>query len=176
MKLMPGTQEIAEALDALGVPRGLITRNVQSSVAHFHATVFSPPPFNPALARCFTPYKPAPDSLQHICSTWGIEPAHVVMIGDSAKDDIVCGNRYVTTQCTSHRQCFCFQNETKCIFGHFDPENICLVMKITNFRGDLTDISAKKEALHTVSCNFPTCRLCDSECFVLVCMNSCVQV
>ena len=130
MKLMPGTQEIAEALDALGVPRGLITRNVQSSVAHFHATVFSPPPFNPALARCFTPYKPAPDSLLHICSTWGIEPAHVVMIGDSAKDDIVCGNRYVTTLRTSHR------------FLHF----------------------------------FSTCQLGDSECFVLVCTNSCVQV
>ena len=32
-------------------------------------------------------------------------------------------------------------------FGYFDPENILLDIKLSNFRGDLTDISAKKEAL-----------------------------
>ena len=31
--------------------------------------------------------------------------------------------------------------------GYFDPENVFLIMKINNFRGDLTDISAKTEAL-----------------------------
>ena len=45
-------------------------------------------------------------------------------------------------------------------FGYFDPENIFLDNKIIIFRGELTDISAKKEALlgsvwlfrgHTVS-------------------------
>ena len=33
------------------------------------------------------------------------------------------------------------------IFGYFDPENVFLIMKINNFRGDPTDNSAKKEAL-----------------------------
>ena len=31
------------------------------------------------------------------------------------------------------------------LFVCFDPENIFLIMKITNFRGDLTDISAIEE-------------------------------
>jgi histidinol phosphatase-like enzyme len=39
------------------------------------------------------PYKPSPEALIHICDTWGIPPASVIMVGDSAKDDIVCGNR-----------------------------------------------------------------------------------
>lgn len=92
MQVMPGVRELAATLDGLGVPRGLITRNVKPSVEHFHAA-FGAPPFSPALARCFTPYKPAPDALLHICDAWGIPPAACVMVGDSAKDDVVCGNR-----------------------------------------------------------------------------------
>lgn len=90
---MDGVSEIARLLDDLRVPRGLITRNVLPSVEHFHSKVLEAPPFRPALARCFTPYKPAPDALLHICEQWGIAPENAVMVGDSAKDDIVCGNR-----------------------------------------------------------------------------------
>ena len=32
-------------------------------------------------------------------------------------------------------------------FGYFDPEFFLKIMEINHFRGDLTDISAKKEAL-----------------------------
>jgi HAD superfamily hydrolase (TIGR01549 family) len=92
MKVMPGAEEMARFLDSHGVPRGLITRNVKESVAHFHTSVFPHKPFNPALARCFTPPKPSPASLLHICSHWGIEPHEVVMVGDSPADDIACGN------------------------------------------------------------------------------------
>lgn len=83
---------MAEFLDVNGVPRGLITRNVMESVAHFHASVFPHHPFNPALARCFTPPKPSPASLLHICTQWDISPHEVVMVGDSPPDDIACGN------------------------------------------------------------------------------------
>lgn len=93
MKLMPGTAEVARHLDSEGVPRGIITRNVPSGVRHFHDNVFPHAPFHPALARTFTPYKPAPDALLHICKHWGVQPSEVVMVGDSAKDDIVCGKR-----------------------------------------------------------------------------------
>ena len=93
MKLMPGTAEVAHHLDGEGVPRAIITRNVPDGVAHFHNNVFPHRPFDPALARTFTPYKPAPDALLHICKHWGIQASEVVMVGDSAKDDIVCGNR-----------------------------------------------------------------------------------
>jgi len=49
--------------------------------------------FNPALSREFRPYKPDPAPLLHICSTWGIHPNEVMMIGDSPRDDIVCGKQ-----------------------------------------------------------------------------------
>jgi len=93
MKAMPGAEPLGAFFDARGIPRGLVTRNVQTSVAHFHATAWPLPPFTPALARDFKPYKPAPDALLHICAKWGVHPSEVVMIGDSAKDDNVSGNR-----------------------------------------------------------------------------------
>lgn len=93
MKAMPGAEKLGAFLDGKGLPRGLVTRNVQASVAHFHANAWTLPPFSPALAREFKPYKPAPDALLHICKRWNVPPSQVVMIGDSAKDDVVSGNR-----------------------------------------------------------------------------------
>ena len=40
-----------------------------------------------------------------------------------------------------------FSKLHKMVFGYFDPENIFLDMKIINFWGELTNSSAKKEAL-----------------------------
>jgi HAD superfamily hydrolase (TIGR01549 family) len=93
MRQMLGAEELGAFFDARGMPRGLVTRNVATSVAHFHRHAWGLPPFHPALARDFKPYKPAPDALLHICAQWGVHPSEVVMIGDSAKDDIVSGNR-----------------------------------------------------------------------------------
>lgn len=93
MKRMPGAEELGKFFDDTGLPRGLVTRNVQTSVAHFHAVAWPLPPFAPALARDFKPYKPAPDALLHICERWGVHPSEIVMVGDSPKDDIVSGNR-----------------------------------------------------------------------------------
>ena len=36
----------------------------------------------------FRPLQPHPAALQHIAQHWGIEPEELVMIGDSAKDDV----------------------------------------------------------------------------------------
>ena len=45
------------------------------------------------------------------------------------------------------RQCFCFKILT-ISFGYFDPKMICIwITKINDFWGDLTNISAKTEAL-----------------------------
>lgn len=92
MELMPGADKVARLLDENNVPRGLITRNVLGSVHHLHSKFFSHKPFDPALARCFTPVKPSPAALLHICECWGISTDEAVMVGDSAKDDIVSGN------------------------------------------------------------------------------------
>ena len=92
MRRMPGAATLGAFLDAKGLPAGS-SRATSSSVAHFHANAWPLPPFEPALAREFKPYKPAPDALLHICAAWGVPPAEVCMIGDSAKDDVVSGNR-----------------------------------------------------------------------------------
>lgn len=91
--LMAGASAVAETLDAIGIPRALVTRNASSSVDVFHSSIWSLTPFEPALSREFKPYKPAPDALLHICKLWGCDPGEVIMVGDSAKDDVVSGNR-----------------------------------------------------------------------------------
>ncbi|KAL4436652.1 hypothetical protein ABPG75_003791 [Micractinium tetrahymenae] len=93
MQLMPGVLELSAYLDALRVPRALVTRNVNASIEFFHRHHFTLPAFTPALSREFAPYKPNPASLLHIAEKWSVPPSELVMIGDSAKDDIVCGNR-----------------------------------------------------------------------------------
>lgn len=91
--IMPGALDVAETLDGMGVPRALVTRNAASSVDFFHSEVWKLAPFSPWLSREFKPYKPAPDSLLHICERWGCAPSEIIMVGDSAKDDVVSGNR-----------------------------------------------------------------------------------
>lgn len=72
--------------------RALITRNNARAVEAFHARL-PLAPFTPALSREFKPCKPDPAALLHICSSWGLMPQQTVMVGDSAKDDIVAGRR-----------------------------------------------------------------------------------
>jgi HAD superfamily hydrolase (TIGR01549 family) len=100
MKAMPGAVKLAKLLDEMNVPRGLVTRNVKTSVDHFHNVAWKDgetdtlmKAFHPVCSREFTPYKPAPDSLLHICKVWGVDPSEVMMVGDSPKDDVVAGNR-----------------------------------------------------------------------------------
>ncbi|KAG1654128.1 hypothetical protein FOA52_012180 [Chlamydomonas sp. UWO 241] len=97
MRVMPGCTELCAFLDAQQVPRGLITRNVRAGVRHFHDFHLVPSgarAFEPAITReCDFEYKPSPAALVHICKAWGVAPGEAVMIGDSVKDDIVCGNR-----------------------------------------------------------------------------------
>ena len=44
-------------------------------------------------------------------------------------------------------QCFFFQNKIKYFFDTFSQKIFCQVIKINNFRGELTNISDKKETL-----------------------------
>ena len=90
MKIMPGAADLCHWLDSRGLPRGLITRNLRSSVDYFHENHLIPHlPFNPAIGReCGYAYKPSPESLLHICSVWDILPEESVFIGDSPKDDV----------------------------------------------------------------------------------------
>ena len=48
-----------------------------------------------------------------------------------------------------------FSKLNKIFFGYLHPEFFFKIMKINNFQGDLTDISAKKEALVLPRCPGP---------------------
>lgn len=92
LQIMPGAVELCSLLDSARMPRALVTRNVSASVQFFHDTAFPLPPFHPSLSREWKPYKPDPASLHYIAEYWNVGSDELVMIGDSAKDDIVCGN------------------------------------------------------------------------------------
>ena len=49
------------------------------------------------------------------------------------------------------KQCFCFQNDIKYFLDTLIQNFLMYIMNLTNFQGDLTDISAKKEALRANS-------------------------
>lgn len=98
LEIMPGAKEVCELLDLKQIRRGLITRNTMDSVDFFHSQ-FGLKKFEPALSREFKPYKPSPSPLLHICNAWGVKPSEVIMVGDSAADDVVCGNRAGAMTC-----------------------------------------------------------------------------
>uniref|UniRef100_A0A0C9RIG2 TSA: Wollemia nobilis Ref_Wollemi_Transcript_16544_997 transcribed RNA sequence n=1 Tax=Wollemia nobilis TaxID=56998 RepID=A0A0C9RIG2_9CONI len=98
LQIMPGAMELCELLDSRQIRRGLITRNIKASVDLFHLR-FGMKEFSPALSREFHPYKPNPAPLLNICTTWAVLPSEVMMVGDSLKDDVVCGKRAGTITC-----------------------------------------------------------------------------
>ena len=59
----------------------------------FHDRLHPARPFVPALARGCTQPKPSPHAIHHCATAWGVAPHEVVVIGDSAADDVVAGNR-----------------------------------------------------------------------------------
>eukprot|EP00245_Coleochaete_scutata_P006130 TRINITY_DN20292_c0_g1_i1.p1 TRINITY_DN20292_c0_g1~~TRINITY_DN20292_c0_g1_i1.p1 ORF type:complete len:239 (-),score=29.49 TRINITY_DN20292_c0_g1_i1:131-847(-) len=98
MEIMKGAKEICHFLDTRRIRRGLITRNVKKSVDHLHS-ILGVNEFSPALSREFRPYKPDSAPLLHICSVWGVSPSEVMMVGDSAHDDVACGKTAGAVTC-----------------------------------------------------------------------------
>uniref|UniRef100_A0A7S1FUA2 Phosphoglycolate phosphatase n=1 Tax=Corethron hystrix TaxID=216773 RepID=A0A7S1FUA2_9STRA len=82
-----------------GMKRAVLTRNVSSTVEimeKFLKEAGCLVPFDTIVARDTDPdlaTKPAPDPIFYICDIWGVKPHNVVMVGDTAADDIVAGNR-----------------------------------------------------------------------------------
>eukprot|EP00803_Ostreobium_quekettii_P006592 evm.model.scf_259.3 EVM.evm.TU.scf_259.3 scf_259:14241-19239(-) len=97
MEIMPGAVVVCDMLDSAGLPRGLITRNAMTSVDYFYKHCFPLSPFTPSLCREFTPYKPHPAGILHICEQWDIAPEECMMVGDSPANDVACGNKAGST-------------------------------------------------------------------------------
>jgi HAD superfamily hydrolase (TIGR01549 family) len=98
--LCEGVDELIHFLDSNAIPKALLTRNAQPAVDVFLS--HSKMQFDVALTRDFEKgFKPDPAPLLHIADQWGIEPQHLLMVGD-AKDDIICGNRAGYWTCLVH--------------------------------------------------------------------------
>lgn len=105
MVLMEHVGELCHFLDQEGIPRAVLTRNVQRSVEVMHQKLWDTHAvreFYPAVSRdTMSPFhdkeplpsKPSPDAIFHICNVWGCSPEQVIMVGDSAADDIVAAYR-----------------------------------------------------------------------------------
>lgn len=93
MKLMEDCHEVFEWLCGLPLRRGLITRNNTAAMARTVALLGrGEDTFHVMLSRAFTPCKPHPAPILHICEQWGYHPGEVIMVGD-AIDDVQCAKR-----------------------------------------------------------------------------------
>lgn len=114
MKLMEGGAELVQYLAENGLKRAVLTRNLEKNVS-FMVDLYlaeinetggvgdsSGPIFHPIVARDTRSHpsnekplksKPYPDAILHICKVWGVNPSEVIMVGDSANDDIAAANR-----------------------------------------------------------------------------------
>lgn len=110
MKINPGGAELIHFLRENGVRRAVLTRNLERNVSfmsdlyldEMSAVVGDDPIFHPLVARDTTSHpdaeeplkaKPNPDGILHICKVWGCDPSEVMMVGDSANDDMTAANR-----------------------------------------------------------------------------------
>jgi len=115
MEPMAGGPDLVRFLRERGVRRAVLTRNVAASAARM-ADLYrrdgpgddgdgddgAAPPFAPIVARDTRtgPHggaplrsKPHPDGILHVCDVWGCRPEEVIMVGDSANDDVAAANR-----------------------------------------------------------------------------------
>ena len=103
MKLMDGLGDLCEYLDAQGIQRAVLTRNVCQSIDVMEEKLLnehSVKGFFPTVSRDtmdgegkVLPSKPSPEPIHHICMIWQCSEKDVIMVGDSEADDIVAASR-----------------------------------------------------------------------------------
>ncbi|KAL7537100.1 hypothetical protein ACHAXR_010482 [Thalassiosira sp. AJA248-18] len=114
MKIMTGGAELMHFLGENGLKRAVLTRNLEKNVPFMSDLYLDEmkgfnggndmigPIFNPIVARDTRSHpndeeplkaKPNPDGILHICRVWGCDPSEVIMVGDSAHDDMTAANR-----------------------------------------------------------------------------------
>ena len=107
MELMDSVGDICHFLDDKGIKRAILTKNVEKSVIGMQEMMrneHSIKEFFPCVNRetkggdgdessDTLPSKPSPEAILHICKVWGCSPADVIMVGDSAADDIAAAHR-----------------------------------------------------------------------------------
>jgi HAD superfamily hydrolase (TIGR01509 family) len=89
-RLIDGCLELLAHLDALAVPRAILTRNVREVVDTFARTFGLS--FDAAYTREDGPPKPSPDGVLALCLRLGVTPAETLVVGDS-DFDMIAGRR-----------------------------------------------------------------------------------
>lgn len=92
MEQQDGLSTLMKFLDTSGLERGICTRNFYEPTQHLLRTFLKDHPMSPVLTREFTPAKPSPRPLEHICQAWEIKTAECLMVGDGA-DDLISANK-----------------------------------------------------------------------------------
>lgn len=100
MKLRPYLHQLLYFLKEERVNVALLTRNTRIAVDAFIKEVLAKDTrsifqeesdiFSMVLTRDFTPVKPHPAAVEHICSQWNVSPHAVLVVGDDVRD-IACG-------------------------------------------------------------------------------------
>ncbi|EFJ28384.1 hypothetical protein SELMODRAFT_93629 [Selaginella moellendorffii] len=89
---LPGAAELCSFIDSKKLRRGMITRSSTRDAENFEAEELAVGSrFSPILGNEASAMKPSPQPLLRVCETWGVNPGEVLMVGDSAKDDVACG-------------------------------------------------------------------------------------
>ncbi|CCG84361.1 protein of unknown function [Taphrina deformans PYCC 5710] len=83
-----GLSPLMKYLDTTTLFRGICTRNFHEPTQYLLRTYLRDHQISPVLTREFTPAKPSPRPLEHICAAWNIRPSECIMVGDGV-DDLV---------------------------------------------------------------------------------------
>jgi HAD superfamily hydrolase (TIGR01509 family) len=86
--LTDGCADLLAHLTALGIPMGILTRNIREVVETFARTFsFN---FQAVYTREDGPHKPAPDGVLALCRQLGVSPEETLTVGDY-KFDVLAG-------------------------------------------------------------------------------------
>lgn len=88
LELQPGAQDLMRELENRNIPRAILTRNTDTTVRHLQTRLHTV--FSVIVTRAFPTFKPDPAPALHICRTWNLDPAAVLLVGDY-RDDLTCG-------------------------------------------------------------------------------------
>lgn len=116
-QLYPGVQDFLNYLNSRGIPQALLTRNSRWSaemVLSRHGLRF-----HPVWSRDDGPPKPQPHGIWHICATWQIDPADVLMIGDYIHDVEAGRNAGTKTALITHGRNWPFAHLADVTFPNF---------------------------------------------------------
>ena len=113
-----GVPAFLDWLDARGVRRALFSRNSRAAVGVVLERCGLR--FDLVVARENGPHKPSPHGLLHICSTWKLAPAEVLMIGDYLYDIQAGAQAGTRTALVTHGQSLTFEHQADVSFASFE--------------------------------------------------------